>query len=834
MSEKKRIDRILDVIQETVQSEVAALLGSEFTLLDSSKELLGKEGVFGNLIGKQVCAQMDITGEVSGVGGLFVSIKDAIRLGGTLIMLPASELEEFIGREEYSEEIEDSYGEIANIIAGAFTKEFEEMYPKACRFVRKEQALVSPAKGDDDNEKPLEDQVYYVVSYKMALDAQELGSLAMLLPAEAFSLDITEVASETVQDTPPEPEAVKKPEISEDPAADTQTVAEPVDPPPVADEEIAPKFNYAKHKKRVDKLLQECRGRLQDEIGGLLGTEVTLTDLENEFMDKDEFFSDHTQGRQVVTDMEVVGDLEGKSYFVASLKDAIHLGGVLIMLPPNELDLVVEEQEFGEDVKDAYGEIANIASGVYTAIFEENYLQKLRFIRKELHEIQPLKVEAGSNVPIVDQRYYVSSFSLTVEGKPLGRVYKLFPAELLQLGGVDDTADSGETVKQESTLLKSQKRVEPEVEAVDKTATTQVSKPDLDAEKHKTKVDKLLKTCQEKMQEEVSALLGTEIKLNNIENSVVTKEEFFYEKVSSKQVLANMDVVGDVEGSSYLSVDLRDAVRIGGVLIMLPTSELESVVTNEEFGDDASDAYGEIANIIAGVYTAVFEEQYSKQLRFIKKDLLQVTPMKVDIGSEEPFADQYYYLSTMQLVIEGNELGKVNYLLPLDVIQLQGLVSASAEEFDSPGDQKPVSQAHQEQTSSTTQDTDSLPATERSSLDILLVGDDELEATKINAALASQGYSVKSLSFKDNLHNYMPGELKAVYLVMRDVNEQAFGTAIKISSTCSLPIVAAGPGWTRSKVIKAVKYGITDILLTPASEVDIKENVSNNLLKLAA
>jgi len=195
------------------------------------------------------------------------------------------------------------------------------------------------------------------------------------------------------------------------------------------------------------------------------------------------------------------------------------------------------------------------------------------------------------------------------------------------------------------------------------------------------------------MEEEVSALLGAEIKLNNIENSVVTKEEFFYEKVSSKQVVANMDVVGDVEGSSYLSVDLRDAVRIGGVLIMLPTSELESVVTNEEFGDDASDAYGEIANIIAGVYTAVFEEQYSKQLRFIKKDLLQVAPMKVDIGSDEPFADQHYYLSTMQLVIEGNELGNVNYLLPLDVIQLQGLISASAsaEEFDSPGEPKPLS-----------------------------------------------------------------------------------------------------------------------------------------------
>ena len=58
-----------------------------------------------------------LPGEITGKGCLFIGIKDAIRLGGTLIMLPSGELEEVIGREEYTEEVEDSYGEIANIIA---------------------------------------------------------------------------------------------------------------------------------------------------------------------------------------------------------------------------------------------------------------------------------------------------------------------------------------------------------------------------------------------------------------------------------------------------------------------------------------------------------------------------------------------------------------------------------------------------------------------------------------------------------------------------------------------------------------------------------------------
>jgi ActR/RegA family two-component response regulator len=35
-------------------------------------------------------------------------------------------------------------------------------------------------------------------------------------------------------------------------------------------------------------------------------------------------------------------------------------------------------------------------------------------------------------------------------------------------------------------------------------------------------------------------------------------------------------------------------------------------------------------------------------------------------------------------------------------------------------------------------------------------------------------------------------------------------------------------------VIKAVKYGVNDILLTPASVEDIQESLQNNLMQMAA
>jgi len=119
-------------------------------------------------------------------------------------------------------------------------------------------------------------------------------------------------------------------------------------------------------------------------------------------------------------------------------------------------------------------------------------------------------------------------------------------------------------------------------------------------------------------------------------------------------------------------------------------------------------------------------------------------------------------------------------------------------------------------------------------VDILLIGDDEKEVVKLRDVLGRRGYMVRVLSLKDNVHNFISTELKAVYLVTQNVDEQAFGVVIKVSSACSLPLIAAAPGWTKTKVIKAVKYGVKDILLTPANTEDIEENIANNIVRLAA
>ena len=205
--------------------------------------------------------------------------------------------------------------------------------------------------------------------------------------------------------------------------------------------------------------------------------------------------------------------------------------------------------------------------------------------------------------------------------------------------------------------------------------------------------------------------------------------------------------------------------------------------------------------------------------------------MKVDVDSADPIPDQDYYLSSMDLQIGGTTYGKVNLLFPLALLQLEGLLAT-----DEPIAEVSASVSSTSISDQSGNDVDRAKKADstRTSLDILIVGDDESVASSMTSILTEMGYSARTLSFKDNIHDYIPGELKAIYLVMNEVNEQGFGSAIKIHSTCTLPIIAVGPEWTKTKVIKAVKYGVSDILMTPASTDDIKQNINNNLVAMAA
>jgi len=113
----------------------------------------------------------------------------------------------------------------------------------------------------------------------------------------------------------------------------------------------------------------------------------------------------------------------------------------------------------------------------------------------------------------------------------------------------------------------------------------------------------------------------------------------------------------------------------------------------------------------------------------------------------------------------------------------------------------------------------------------LVLASEKASGDQLVDVLRDNGWQATLLGGKENFKEVLQsqgGEVRGVFLVMGDMEEQNFAATIKIRSACgaSVPLVAAGSHWTKTKVLQAVKYGICDILVLPASPEEILEKVT--------
>ena len=616
-----------------------------------------------------------------------------------------------------------------------------------------------------------------------------------------------------------------------------------------------------KARERFDKILLACRDRMQDEVSALIGKPFKLGEAQFHQVSKEALFADFG-GKQVLAHLRLDGDIQGNGCVVVGVKDAIHIGGTLIMLPESELENVIAEQQYSEELQDSYGEVANIICGAATVTFEEQYPKSVRLIRTEQELVIPVKVEIESDKPIADVPYYVMSVPMALDGHALGNLHLVLPAVPF---GLADDAPKAQPTAPEATETKTAPtpdsaaakkaevdgvverpedhgRVEEEVgvlerpveEGADATSETiAAAAPKRDVGKQQKVIDSLLRNSMAKMSDEVSALLGGVLKVTPLKNFAVIKEGFL-DQAGGKQIMTRLELRGERQGEACLFVEVKSAVYLGGSLIMLPESELEETVRGEAFSDDARDAYGEVTNIIAGVFTSVFDEQYRTKIGFVKTTMEPVTPVKIDPDSDEVFANKAYYLALGQMEYNGRDLGRLQLLIPAEVVELEELLNAE-EESAAAEASKPASAPAASAKSPGVAGPAQLREKPSESTDILIFTDDDNEAGRIANVLEEQGHVCRILHFKDSVNSVLTPRIQMVFLVMQEVSEQGFGVAIKISSSgLPAPLVAAGPAWTRTLVLKAVKYGASDILITPSSADDVREKIENNLVRKAA
>ncbi len=629
----------------------------------------------------------------------------------------------------------------------------------------------------------------------------------------------------------------------------------------------------------IDVICKAALGNLGSEVSTLLGHDLVCSDIKLESLTKQQLFSNPERPKSALTNMTVTGDREGDSFLFCPIATAAILGGTLIMLPEDMIQEHASKGELDGELTDAFGEVANIIAGVFTQAFVDKYAKTLRFVKKTVESLVPTKVDPDSNAPFPPGNYYVAACRMKMADQDLGVLELIVPHAIFDLeedapeppaetepASPSSTAEPAPSTPDPEEVTTS--AAEPGEPPAESPAEQTPQKPKMSFADQKKLVDVVFKATISQVGEEVGALLGQPLKCDDLKLELISKDDFFSSHCMDKAVFSKMRVTGDQEGMGFLVAQIPDAIIMGGTLIMLPEDQIEERSKAGTLDGEVEDAYGEIANIISGGLTQTFLDRYPQQLRFIREESEIITPTKLDLAADDPCPPGTYYLATFAISMEGYELNRMLLLFPAAVFALDDVAPQSAatktaddgpapgewggppaEESASPGDGPapgewggpPTEESTEPQSASLQTGTaeTAAPASGASppadlKTAVLIISDQPDNASSFVDILSSAGYNCEVLSFQDEIkEKFLQFQVQGIFLIMTQVGEKGFAAAIKLQSAGRPlpPLIFAGPEWTRSAVLRAVKYGAKDILLTPASNEDIQEKITQHLKK---
>ncbi|MBW6509180.1 MAG: hypothetical protein K0A94_06485 [Desulfuromonadales bacterium] len=328
---------------------------------------------------------------------------------------------------------------------------------------------------------------------------------------------------------------------------------------------------------------------------------------------------------------------------------------------------------------------------------------------------------------------------------------------------------------------------------------------------------------------EIGALLGQTLRCSDTQLVMTTKEELFSSHCVNKAILTQMKVSGDKKGVGYLLTQVPDAIAMGGTLIMLPDDQIAVKMQKGEFDGEVSAAYGEIANILAGSLTRVFLDGYPQQLRFVRTESQTIVPTQIDSSSNQPFAAGSYYLASFTIGMDSYELHRLLLVFPAELFDLD---APAADAWGNPTVATGTDQTAPA-ASATTTTAETAPTGPPI---VLILSDQQGAAETFVEILASASYDCRVASFQDDIKGLLQQyQVLGIFLVMAQIGEKGFAAAIKLQSANRTlpPLIFAGKEWTRSAVLRAIKYGARDILVIPATTNEIQNTVSRHFQKVS-
>lgn len=579
----------------------------------------------------------------------------------------------------------------------------------------------------------------------------------------------------------------------------------------------------------LQKLFPDLLENAAQEVGDLIGETLALKDPKSAQGRLQEVFTPPRK-KFGLADFGVKGREQGQAHLCFDLDLAVELAGRLIMLPEDEIKAGKKQGKLEGELLDAFSEIANIISGVMNSVCHDALPKhKLHFVKGKLEVYAP----KTGDLPLPDGALSCFSASLSLGETSLGAVHFLLPHSLIQEAqpeaeqGTAAAADDFEATP--APVSKPETASEPEADRERTVAGGASEQPSPEqapesetasADLNQEQLEEILLEGLKVTQEELGGLLGASVEFEE-QKVRHTKKQELLAKTKGKQVLTGIAVSGDREGEAFMLLPLRDAVFFAGLLLMMPEETITQTVKQGKFEGEVTDAFDEIANILVGCFSNHFKKAFPLKLGLKKLQATPMVPSQVDLNTEQPFASRNYIQLSAKIQLEGKYYGPLEFLFPGSVLGLKEISDEAGVKAAPEPARQSVEPARSQKTDSS-QKTDTPPKSPQSEVQgrvISIIGEDSDQCRMVEESIDTEEIDLIKLSLDGDFKEPLAKDnLCCVFLLMNKVNDQGLAKAIKVRSSLKkeCPLIVAGPQWTKSMVFKALKYGATDILITPA------------------
>ena len=581
------------------------------------------------------------------------------------------------------------------------------------------------------------------------------------------------------------------------------------------------------HRERLEQTLSLCRDRIQEEVAALIGKPFHLGAPVFRLIDGHALGSEEVGSGRVFAPVRLDGEVEGMGLLLLRLRDALRIGGLLVMLPEVELRQAVEAEAWTEETADTFAEVAGIVCGALSAVFKEQFPRQVRFLAAGQQAVPAGEPVGAASLPAGE--VLVLSLPMEAEGCDFGAFTLALPAAPFGLVAAGAATTPAEAVDGEAEFAR------PDGDADTIRADGAAWPAAVDAPErpdNQRLARRVMADCLARTADAVGNLLGGSLRITPERQLVLDRQEALAQ-AGGLQVLARLTVRGEGEGEGCVLTDLPTAAALGGSLLMLPEHELAAAMGADRLDPDLADGFAEVVTVIAGACTAVFAEQDRvARLGFDRG------PVETAVPDRRTLPASGYCLAAGRVSFAGRDLGRLQLLVPASLLGVElpelsaDAALEEAERSTGAGPEATVtaSETAEKEGSGPGCESDPPPAAE-----VVLFSDDRGESERILAMLAEMGCTGRVCHFKDPVQGALAPGVRMVVLVMGEVSEQGFGVAIKLASAgLRAPLVAAAPAWTRTLVLQAVKYGVRDILVTPVTAADLRQRMAAAPEHLAA